>query len=108
MVTTQQTKITCRRDIDDVLMDIESFADWHAERARLDCEAPISAVFTAEEEAAELRSAAATLDQLVMLPIDLYEEVWGVLDFIDNLSTEDQALADLPAILDRLSRYNIR
>jgi hypothetical protein len=49
MVTTQQTKITCRRDIDDVLMDIESFADWHAERARLDCEAPISAVFTAEE-----------------------------------------------------------
>jgi hypothetical protein len=117
MVTTQQTRITCRHDIDDVIADIESFADWHAERARLDVSLDISAVFTAEEEAAELRSAATTLDQLVMLPVDLYEEVWSALEAADALTNNAPNVT--PSVwmevatlackaLEQLVSYNIR
>jgi hypothetical protein len=105
MVTTQQTRITCRRDIDDVIADIESFADWHAERARLDVSLDISAVFTAEEEAAELRSA------------DLYEEVWSALEAADALTNNAPNVT--PSVwmevatlackaLEQLVSYNIR
>jgi hypothetical protein len=117
MVTTQQTRITCRRDIDDVLADIESEANTIEEEARNDVTLDISQVFQAAEMADTLRSAAATLDQLVMLPIDLYEDVWSVLDAVESLSEEGKLptrLRDMANVqsftklLDRLSQYNIR
>jgi hypothetical protein len=117
MVTTQQTRITCRRDIDDVLADIESEANTIEEEARNDVTLDISQVFVATEMADTLRSAAATLDQLVMLPIDLYEEVWSVLDALEGLEGEEKLPLSLQVsgspdyyhqLLDQLRQYAIR
>jgi hypothetical protein len=116
----QLHKITCRKDIEDVIADVEYFADWYAHTERNKPGATLSEVLRADEHAADLRSAAATLDGLVIIPVDLYEEVWSALDAAEHLT---DGLPDLPKkqtielikvsqaaarVLEQFTQYNIR
>jgi hypothetical protein len=84
--TTAPPPIRSRGDIDDILTDIEYHAEQMVEEARLDVSLSISQVFEAHERADELLANVRALESLVMLPIDLYEEVWSALEAANALT----------------------
>jgi hypothetical protein len=118
--TTTTPTISTRGDIDDILTVIEYFAEQMVEEARLDVSLGIGQVFEAHERAEELTAQVRALEALVMLPVDLYEEVWSALEAGEHLT---DGLPDLPEketialikvsqaarrALEQLSAYNIR
>jgi hypothetical protein len=117
--TSSETKaptIQSRKDIDDILTAIEDHAEQLVEEARLDCSLSIGQVFEASERSDELLAHVHTLEGMVMLPVDLYEEVWSLIEDLQAEAEEDKAFAvqlveagatHLPRLLDRMAEYNI-
>jgi hypothetical protein len=115
MSTTTTPTIQSRKDIDDILTGIEYHAEQMVEEARLDVSLSIGQVFEAHERADELLANVRALESLVMLPIDLYEEVWSVVNTAENLTNTDATKEDVIRcaqaafrVLEQLSAYNIR
>jgi hypothetical protein len=107
--TTTTPTIQSRKDIDDILTAIEYHAEQMVEEARGDCSLSISQVFEAHERADELITGVRALESLVMLPIDLYEAVWGVIEEQAREAKAGSVLEDhLLRLLKQLREYNIR